>query len=121
MREDDPEADDIRAAMRMVGILLLKLGGSVTIHPDELERLDNFVLVTDDFDFGRALRLRLVPKGPRTLGEVLDALSQATTPGEILSVLAEAGADGPVSHGPVVRPPGDGGPGGGGPDSEGDP
>ena len=69
----DP-SDDQAAAMRMVGILVHKLGGSVEICPEDFEAIDGLALVMMDFDFDGPLKLQLVkqrrPSGDRHAGLV---------------------------------------------------
>jgi hypothetical protein len=57
---DTEESDDQRAAMRMVGILVYKLGGAVDIHQHDFEALDGMMLVVQDFALDEPLHLRLV-------------------------------------------------------------
>jgi len=54
---------DVAAAMRIVGILVLRLGGKVEIEPEELDKLEGWALVSMDFGMQRVLKLEMVRKG----------------------------------------------------------
>jgi len=54
---------DVAAAMRIVGILVLRLGGKVEIEPEELDRLEGWALVSMDFGMQKVLKLEMVRKG----------------------------------------------------------
>jgi hypothetical protein len=60
MNSDGDGSDDQAAAMRMVAILVHKLGDAVDIYQHDFDALQGAALVVMDFTFDGPLKLRLV-------------------------------------------------------------